>query len=541
MTPTATGGTPRRVLVVAGDPRAVDAVRAAWPSSTVVGSGRSADRSQAPGPRRLARAVDRFDPDLVVTASVAAARDVDRLRARHGFIAPTAAVTEDGTVTPVTAAEGDRSGRRGCPVRRQDALFVYTDTDTVAQQLGVLFVAGPTEDGSELTAQRLRTAIADSVAGMMTLHRRLVWRGRWRRPAWAHVPDVPVADHVHEVSVTGPDREAEAHQVVEDFWSRRLPDDRPPWQMLVIRGLGDGRTLVPMKMHHALADGLSAFGLLERLFRPAGEGRDSAGDGAGDGAHRLPARQVLANTALVGRGLWHLARGGFAPRTRLDGEIGDLRRSLAFASFPGERLRATARAWRVRRSDLVIAGVAEALSRIDAGGGGRRLRMMVPVTLRPLTETRTYGNWTGALGVTVGLEPVSPGERLAEVRETLRRTAARGEPQAATVVLRALGLLPPPLHRAIARLVYGRRFFTMVVSYLPGGREPLTLAGTPVLAMYPVMGLAEDVRVALGVVAWGDTTSIGVIADRQIASDAQKLAAAVEAALADYAAAAGVE
>lgn len=507
----------RRVLVVSGGPEVAEAARREWPGSRVL-------TCESPSRRRLVRVIETFDPDVVVDGSGGSGgehRALSWLRNRRGFTVPVVRFDRDQLVP--AAADGATS-HGTWPLRREDLLFVSTDVGNVAQQLGCVVPVGPLPDGRPLTADQVREVLGQRIDQTVTLRRRLVDHGPFRRPGWSLVEKVELADHVDEVVVAD---DAEAARVVDAFWSERMGHDRPAWRMLVVRGLPGGTAVVAMRMHHALADGLSAIGTLERLLDLGEPAR------AGSARERPPARTPGVRVVL--RGLWHYATAGFAPRSRLNGRLESLQRTIATADVGTARMRATATGLGTRTSTLVVTAVTEALSRVSAGSGADRIRLMVPVSLRSIAEARTYGNWTATLTADVPIAPMSPADRLRAVEDVLAASGASGQPAGAAFAVRALGFLPPPLHRVVSRAVYNSRFFNTVVSYVPGARERRVFAGAPITAVYPVLGLAAGVRVAIGVMPWAETTGICVLADRALAADARALADGIRAALDEYA------
>lgn len=513
-------GEARRVLVVSGGPQVVEAARREWPDGQV----RSCDSWRR---RRLVRVIESFDPDVVVDGSGGEHRALSWLQRNRGFTVPVVRFERGADLAPAVA---DGVLARGTwPVRREDLLFVYTDRANVAQQLGAIVALGPLPGGGPMTAEQVCGVVGERLDQTVTLRRRLVEHGRFRRPGWTMVDKVEPTDHVDEVVVSDA---AAVTEAVDAFWSERMGHDRPAWRMLVVRGLAGGESVVAMKMHHALADGLSAIGTLERLLDL---GEPVPNGPAGD---RTPARSRSQSPGarLVARGLWHYAMSGFAPRSRLNGRIESLRRSVTTASVATARLRTTASALGVRTSTLVVTAVAEALSGVSAGAGEDKVRLMVPVSLRSIAEARTYGNWTATLTADVPIGPMSSTDRLRAVHEVLAESGRTGQPAGAAFALRVLGFLPPPLHRVVCRAVYGSRFFNAVVSYVPGARDHRVFAGAPIRAAYPVLGLAAGVRLAVGVLPWADTAGICVLADRALAADAHALADGIRTALDDYAA-----
>jgi WS/DGAT/MGAT family acyltransferase len=72
--------------------------------------------------------------------------------------------------------------------------------------------------------------------------------------------------HVVRVVVPSPGSPAQFDALISEFFSRPLSAQRPLWQLLVIEGLEDGRAALALKVHHALADGVSGAETFANLF-----------------------------------------------------------------------------------------------------------------------------------------------------------------------------------------------------------------------------------------------------------------------------------
>ncbi|MGX7672599.1 wax ester/triacylglycerol synthase domain-containing protein [Plantactinospora sp. DSM 117369] len=446
---------------------------------------------------------------------------------------------------PGTADSRRRRPRRppSWPLRAQDAFFLHVQSPTVAQQIGAVIELDPLPDGRPVERDEIIDLLAQRLPAITTLRRRLSERGRWRRPGWVVDPCVDPADHVDEHHLPAGSGESAADSAIDLFWSQPLPMHRPLWQMLLVTGLPGGRTRLAVKLHHSLGDGLSVIGTVQRLFDPA-PGADVHGEPPGPsrrprirhpgsalfGAARTGSRRTLGAM----RGLARLAVAGRAPRTPVNRPLRTPGRVFVATTLPSEELRRTARANGAHVSELVCALLADALGntyRPTAAPTG--LRAMFAVSMDPRNRSRTHGNWTGAIALDLPVGPLPPLRRLAEVSDRLRSSVASGQPIAATLVMRAMGALPAPVHGALARRVYSRRFLNVIVSYLSERSPcPQRLAGAPVRAVTPVVALADGVPIGVGVLRWGDTTNVGILLDETLAHTASEFVAALHAAFA---------
>src|ERR1700684_146961 len=84
-------------------------------------------------------------------------------------------------------------------------------------------------------------------------------------PHWVDDPGFDLSRHVRRLAVPSPGDDNELFRVVADVLERRLHRDRPLWECWLIEGLKDNRWAILMKIHHCIADGISAARILTRL------------------------------------------------------------------------------------------------------------------------------------------------------------------------------------------------------------------------------------------------------------------------------------
>jgi hypothetical protein len=336
------------------------------------------------------------------------------------------------------------------------------------------------------------------------LHSRLITR-RGRRPVWASVEQVDPVDHLSCREV-GDGRQ---QQVLDEFFSTPLRTDQPPWEMLLLRTPDSDQLTVLVKMHHSLGDGLAITNTLLRLIRDGDDPHPAFRTERG----RPRSLPRLRETA---RGLVSLASAGAAPPSGIRGRS-TAQRWSGWIELVSRPVRESARAWRVSSTVMLLTVIAEALHRLlhDRSGTtpGQRFRVMVPQRERNSDNGALRGNHTAAVSIDLPVGPMSPEQRVRDIAE--RVTAARGNGQivAAGAVMSALGYLPAPLHAWVTRRIYQRRFFSGIVSVMPGMRQYPRTAGMPITGVFPLLPLADGVGLAIGALNWGPNVSFGVTAD----------------------------
>jgi WS/DGAT/MGAT family acyltransferase len=237
----------------------------------------------------------------------------------------------------------------------------------------------------------------------------------------------------------------------------------------------------------------------------------------------------------VVRGCVGLALAGTAGRSPLTGRTSGPA-TVHTLRIDAARVRAIARRHGVGTTTLLLTALADALHALLADRGPNppaRVRAMVPMTARTQarTSTRAPGNRTAAMPVDLPVAAMDVRERLAVVAAALASGSRNGLPVATTATLRVLGLLPAPLQAGVVRMIYGRRFFHVLASVMPGIRRPLHVRGGPLLDLYPALPPAPGVGLAFGALQCGGRIGIGITADTALIPDHGDLPTHLAAAL----------
>ena len=99
-----------------------------------------------------------------------------------------------------------------------------------------------------------------------------------------------------------------------------------------------------------------------------------------------------------------------------------------------------------------------------------------------------------------------------------------GRPAGTGAVLGALGLLPDPLKNQAARIASSPRVFNLTVSNIPGPRFPVYMLGAELSEAYPVVPLAEQHSLSIGMFSYRDTLCFGMYADPQALPEVDRAA-----------------
>ncbi len=471
-------------------------------------------------------------------------------------------------------ADPSAGGRRIEPLRPDDAFFLHAESPGVQQHVGGLAVLDPsTRPDGPIRLEELEALLSGVVAVAPRLRQRLVVPARGlTRPAFVEDSSFDVDRHLRRLDVAAPGGRRQLEAAVEAVMAKPIDRSRPLWEAYLIDGLADGKQALLLKLHHAIADGIGALAIAERLFDQPGPGA-GAGAGSGSGSAAGPAAvpgsgsaagepwggEVLARSLghqlitpwqeLLGAGLraaanrrgvwrqarrtvagvWQLAQGGPAPQTALNGPVRPGRR-IVLTEVARADLDAARRHHGGTGNDVLLAAVASALhdwfASTGEGPAPQVVRTMVPVSTR--RDRDAPGTWTATLDIDLPVGDMTPGARLKAVTVATRKAKRSNQSTGSRFVMSAVGTWAPPfVHARFARFAYRGRWFNLIVSNVPGPRRPLGLAGARVVTAYPIIPLAEDVGLTIAAITWPDQMTIGVTADPSRVTGAESLARGV--------------
>jgi len=344
-------------------------------------------------------------------------------------------------------------------------------------------------------------------------------------------------------------------ELVDECMSHQLERDRPLWQICVADQLEDGRIGIAGKAHHCMVDGIAAVELASLLLDPTPEPARSQPDGWR--AKRAPGKARRISDALIDRvreqaQLLSLPARVVGSPDRVRRFPADARRAglaLAHSVRPAEPVpplnqpispaRHLAGFWRrlddIRRIGRAFdATINDVLLAVSAGGARRflqrrgqapaPLKTMVPVSVRDNDGAAELGNRISFVFVDLPCDEPDPVRRLRNVQMAMSDRKQAGDPEGADVVLGAVKHAPRSLRRLVSRLVTSPRTFNLVVSNIPGPREPMYMLGCELEEAYPVVPIADEHSLAIGMTTVKGRACFGLYTDRESLPDADRLA-----------------
>src|SRR5882757_2674062 len=245
---------------------------------------------------------------------------------------------------------GARDDQQVSPLARErlsvdDAQILRLESAAIKGHTGKVLILAPDSTGEPVSVPRLRERVAQRMGAFPRLSQRVVEpRLGLGRPAWVEAGDVDLEWHVGEPDHADALSDEELRGAVGELLSERLDHTRPLWRFDVLPLTG-GRAAIVGRIHHAMADGVSAIKLAAGLLwdvdvktpnphaaapapGPTKAKASPAGPAAGAAEERIAVRLPSA--------LWRELRPG--RDTTLDQHIGPAR-EVAWSSFPLGRLK----------------------------------------------------------------------------------------------------------------------------------------------------------------------------------------------------------
>jgi diacylglycerol O-acyltransferase len=154
------------------------------------------------------------------------------------------------------------------------------------------------------------------------------------------------------------------------------------------------------------------------------------------------------------------------------------------------------------------------------------LKTMVPVNVRE-GEATELGNRISFVFVDLPCDEPDPIRRLQNVRLDMSERKEEGMPEGADAAMAAVRYIPRAAQHAISRKIASSRTFNLTVSNIPGPREAMYMRGCRLEAAYPVVPIADEHAVAIGMTTVRDTACFGLYAASDPLPDSDRLAEAV--------------
>ena len=392
-------------------------------------------------------------------------------------------------------------------------------------------------------------------------------------PYWVMDPNFDLDFHIRHMSLAPPGTRVQLAEQVARIVGRPMDRNRPLWEVYVIEGLEDGSWALLTKYHHATIDGASGVIMMTMMndltpdAPPSGESLPWEPEEIPSDAELLrlaignlvrnPVKAVRTQLRIVRdvaaaagiTGVSSAAQQAGAAIKALAGPSEGPRMSMPMSAAPPTPWNKSITAHRrfamrpAKVSDLkrlkdvtggtlndvvmaIVAGALRAYLIEHDALTDKPLRAMVPVSIRTGNEEEPWTNRVSSLMVDLPTHLADPMERLARCREAMDRGKRQFELVPAEALVDVAQYSSPVVAtsaiRMAARLKLADRMappVNVIISNVPGPRQPLYLGGARMQTYIPVSTIAEGMGLNVTVHSYLDELEFGLIACRELVPD----------------------
>jgi WS/DGAT/MGAT family acyltransferase len=426
-----------------------------------------------------------------------------------------------------------------------------------------VFEAGPLQDAEgHVDIERIIEYVGSRLHRIPRYRQRVQEAPLDGHPLWVDDQRFNLRYHVRHSRLPHPADERTFKRTCARILEQRLDLQKPLWELWVVEGLDDDRLALISKTHHCMIDGVSGVDLMSVLLTPepcekpeptafwSPRRGPTAGEYAAD-----EARRRLSRIGEARRAVSDVVRGEEDARSRLRERLGAAGRMLRSGAGGGQLAPWNQPIGPHRRFDWTetsLDDVREIRSRFGgtlndvvlavAAGGLRRFlkvsrhtdpdsldfHVMAPVSVRARDERGRLGNRVSAWLVPLPLDerdPVRRLERIAEKTGELRQNHDALAFEAITQAIEWIGSTPVSLG---SRMMRDSSPFNMVITNVPGPREPLFLMESRMLTAHPMVPLMGVLGIGIALFSYQRNLSWGFTADWDLVPDLHDLVRAVE-------------
>lgn len=454
------------------------------------------------------------------------------------------------------------------PLSPVDQLFLWMERRQQPMHVAGLQLFTFPEDAGPKYVRELAEQMREHTRPVAPFNQRLVTR--FGQAFWEEDRQFDIDHHFRHEALPKPGRIRELLGLVSAEHSNLMDRARPLWEVHLIEGIQGRRFALYSKIHHSVTDGVSAMRMGMRALSHDPDERDlpplwarpqrrkegaslpnvaevasgiaRLGAGVGDQLATLPTviREVMKSANKAKRDPDYVSVFQ-APKCLLNERITGSRR-FAAQSYPLSRIKAVGKAFGATINDVVLAICGSALREYlisQRALPNNPLIALVPMSLRQ--DDSVGGNQIAMILANLGTHIADPTHRLEVIRNSVREAKQRFSEMSPGEILNytALTLAPAGIN-LLTGLAPGWQAFNVVISNVPGPREPLYWNGAKLLGTYPVSIVLDRMALNITLTSYCDSLEFGLIACRRTLPSMQRLLAYLENGIHELELAAGI-
>jgi len=385
---------------------------------------------------------------------------------------------------------------------------------------------------------------------------------------WEEDEEFDLEHHFRHIALPDPGRVRELLAYVSQEHSALLDRAKPLWECHLIEGIEGNRFALYFKMHHAVIDGVAGMRIAQKSLsfdpnvkavtplwavtrdkRPKAE--TTALNNFAETINRL--RHQASSVPKVAKELYQAIRASYekdpdyvsvfqAPRSILNQRVSGSRR-FAAQSYDLPRIKAIGKKLGVTLNDVVMAMCAGALRTylLDFNALPRKpLIAMVPMSLRQ--DDSDGGNQITMILANLGTHLEDPMARLNIIHRSVQNAKDRFSRMSPSEILAYSALVYSICGlNLMTGLAPKLQAFNVVISNVPGPKEPMYWNGAQLDGFYPVSIVLDGMALNMTLTSYVDKLEFGLIACRKALPSMQRLLGYLDDALDELEVVAGLK
>ena len=367
---------------------------------------------------------------------------------------------------------------------------------------------------------------------------------------WDEDEEFDLDHHFRHIALPQPGRILELLTYISQEHSSLIDRAKPLWTCHIIEGIEGNRFAMYFKIHHAMVDGIAGMRLVEKSLSQDPNAKSIVPPWCVEGprAKRLKEPNVsrfkkimngvMGQLESTPRVMYELSQtvmkdmgrnpdyvSSFqAPSSILNQRVSSSRR-FAAQSFEFDRLRHISKSLGVTINDIVLAICSGALREYLLSQDAlpkKPLIAMVPASVRD--DDSSMSNRITMILANLATHIADPIERLEIIRRSVQNSKQRFNRMTANEILNYSALVYGPAGLNIASgMLPKRQAFNLVISNVPGPREPLYWNGAKLDALYPASIVMDGQALNITMTSYLDKLEVGLIACRNTVPKMQTL------------------
>ena len=385
---------------------------------------------------------------------------------------------------------------------------------------------------------------------------------------WDEDEEFDLDHHFRHIALPQPGRILELLTYISQEHSSLIDRAKPLWTCHIIEGIEGNRFAMYFKIHHAMVDGIAGMRLVEKSLSQDPNAKSIVPPWCVEGprAKRLKEPNVsrfkkimngvMGQLESTPRVMYELSQtvmkdmgrnpdyvSSFqAPSSILNQRVSSSRR-FAAQSFEFDRLRHISKSLGVTINDIVLAICSGALREYLLSQDAlpkKPLIAMVPASVRD--DDSSMSNRITMILANLGTHKEDPLERLAIVRRSVQNAKEKFKRMNSNQILNYSAFVYSAAGLNIASGVLPKRqAFNLVISNVPGPREPLYWNGARLDALYPASIILDGQALNITMTSYLDKLEVGLTACRNALPKMQNLLTHLEEEIQRFEAIVGVE